>query len=268
MKAIVYISSICFLLGCSAHRVKKNDLIKENLKGNIHSVVTSIYDVIEIDSGESENQLVRKDSCVYNAAGNMTIMVESYNSNARDITNSKYNADGDLIEEKHYTNLSDVPPQPIIDPVTGTETFTAEQPHKMHLVDSTIYSTSGNTVEFKSYSADGGLTFSGSYEYDNKGNMAQQEFIDSYGTTIDTYTYDDNGNKMQTNSKTGKGDAAKMFSYNDKGNETEYKSYNTNGKLETSVNYTYHDYDKNGNWLSRTTTENDKFVRLEVREIK
>ena len=268
MKAIVYIGAICFLVGCTEHKVKKSTLVKENLKGTVHMVITSTYDVIKIDSGKTENQLIRIDTSIYNAAGNLTSLIEGRDSYAKDITNSRYNSDGDLIEEKHYTNLGDVPPQPVTSPVTGQVSFSPEKPHKMHLIDSTVYSTSGNTVEFKSYSAEGGLTFSGSYEYDNKGNMAQQEFTDSYGKETDTYQYDDNGNKLQVNSKSDKGEAAKMYSYNNKGDETEYKSYNEEGKLETSRNYKYHDYDKNGNWLSRTMTENDRFVRLEVREIK
>src|ERR1700756_1232921 len=116
MKTIIYISSICLLMSCSVHRVKKSDLVKENLKGNIHMVIVSTYDVIEIDSGKSENQLVRIDTSIYNTAGYMTSLIEGRDSYAKDITKSRYDADGNLIEEKHYTNISEVPPNPETNP--------------------------------------------------------------------------------------------------------------------------------------------------------
>lgn len=120
-----------------------------------------------------------------------------------------------------------------------------------NLLSSSIWErdSSGNTLKFGRYGADGEIRNVSEYTYDENGNKTEYAYVyymmngDAY-SSHETWSYDENGNEIE------------YIEYDDMENvikRTE-RTYDENGNQITSVEY---EYDKNGSIIKQTETEYD-----------
>ncbi len=97
------------------------------------------------------------------------------------------------------------------------------------------------------------------FEYDAKGNMTMRASYTPFdGEMHDEYEYDSNNNK--TSWTIYKGDKIEMralYTFDKYNNMTSYKITDINDKLVDGKSYSY-TYDKQGNWIKKTTFVNNK----------
>lgn len=165
--------------------------------------------------------------------------------------NYKYDNKGDKIEEKLYNPDGSL-----------TQKSTYE------------YDESGNQIVESRYNSTGSLTQKFTYEYDNNGNLSLGNGYNSNGRLWGKfrYAYDDRSNLIEESMYNQDNKLSWKFTYkhDDKGNQIEMNYYNyiqDTSFLEKTI-YKYGDYDITGNWLKKTTFENDKPKGITERKIE
>jgi hypothetical protein len=243
---IVLMPLLCF--GCFGDNERKNDLTKNNLKGKVKSVEKTVYDAVEKD-GEIE-----KSSLNYKRT-------------------ERYNKDGYMVERKAYKSDS-----------------------SLKDVCKFEYDTKGNLLEQIFTDEDGKYACKIAYKNNSNGMMIEEKLLsptNKNAISTTTHKYDKKGRLIETidwwTYKKSKAMWKYVLEYNEGGKiskETLYKDdrgrirewentlydYNENGdKIKEVVkstkfdpsHYTFsYEYDKVGNWTSRT-----KFFQGEPSEI-
>lgn len=133
------------------------------------------------------------------------------------------------------------------------------------------------------------------YTYDEKGNRKEELYVNKNGKVLErtefTYDknnrcirritsnemsrlasiemkYDANGNLCERSVSTIDGeDTRTVYTYNDKNLVEKEEVYNKRNRLIRTYTYSYK-YDSIGNWIQKSTTENDEFNELMEREFK
>jgi hypothetical protein len=132
------------------------------------------------------------------------------------------------------------------------------------------YTENGNRKMIFAYKPDGSPYTTCTYDYDNDENILETDNYEYDGSIKNKWTsrYDAKGNKTEDDVyKTEEIlDAKYTYKYDDKGNIIEVSSYQSNGSLATSGNFTKeYEYDKTGNLVKETkfTTKFGKPFPLE-----
>ena len=133
------------------------------------------------------------------------------------------------------------------------------------------YDSKGNKVEENRCFSEGSSCVKHVYKYDNKGNRVEESLYDVDGNleNKNICTYDSKGNRIEENCYAIDGSLSwkSVNTYDDKGNLIEWSRYASDGSLWQKAIHKY-DYDKRGNWIVKTTYENDAPTYVEVREIE
>ena len=105
------------------------------------------------------------------------------------------------------------------------------------------YDEQGNIIEENTYSKDGTLISKNKYDYDEKRNIIEFNCIIDVNMDYKykvTYKYDDKGNVIEENSDINNF-TKNTYTYDDKGNKVEEKQYNPSNSWDNKIIYKYDD---------------------------
>ena len=210
--------------------------------GNLLWKIIYRYDKGEQSSYDSKGNLNRK-------------FVSTYDDKGNRIEESEFNADGNL-NEKSVHKYDD----------NGHHIETILYDSEGHLEQKDIFKRDKEgTVEVSTYDADDNFLCKEIYKYDNK-RCVENSHYDADGNLSYTlvYKYDDNGNMLEDSRYDG---SRLFFKYDDKGNRVEERIHAPDGSLSKITVFRYN-FDRKGNWVVKTTYENDIPTEVEERTIK
>lgn len=283
MNPKIQFSIILFLLtliACSNFKPNaENDLIKENLLGNINSISEVSYLAEEAENGIIKGQR--------NRASIDKDYIRNYNIEGYLIKEDRFYSDGNLFEKVEfvYDDQGNKIEKNIIRP-GGRAEFVGQILYLYkngRMVGETEYSTTGDLIINKNFEFDSnGNTIKEirtypkaksserTFEYDNTGNMIGKKIFYSSGDLSQgfVYNYDNKGNKIEDiyfNRDNKSSSRKDIYTYDDKNNINEIKIF-YDGHLEKKVNNTFQ-YDEKGNWVEKVIFENDIPQHIVEREI-
>lgn len=258
---------ICLLLfSCTSEENKKNDLIQQNLIGNVKTLMEYDYWAIEkfgevqrgdkglITSYSFDTKGNKKEMTVtysdgsesgkyifdYDSQGNLTeenkfligILVYKdiykYDNKGKKLEKNKYNSDGSLISKwtYNYDDKGNIKEENYYKPPDGSE-YTLDE-----FKETYRYDNKGNIIEQITYRTDGGINKKMTFQYDDKGNLIEKNWFDLDNRVIQTLInkYDENGNILEEDK-----------SFLDVRMSPEHRIYQYKG------------YDEKNNWLKKIT---------------
>lgn len=231
-KALTLLSLLMSFVTLSCQQKSdKNDLEKENLKGNVFSVRKVRYEVTEKfgEPVKGAKKCVDLDICElytkYNELGNETEFSEYDSYGISFISKIKYNEKNQKIEQNRYT------------PEEG----------KRVMQFKLKYDSKGNCTEL---SSDYG--YIEKKVYDENNNLIKETIThNSFETLQYTYKYNDKNQKISELYESGK----TQYTYFEDGNIKDVIVYNIDGSIQRKGNYTYQ-YDEYQNWITQIVYEN------------
>lgn len=232
-KALILLLLImsCVTLSCQ-QKSNKNDLEKENLKGNVTSVRKTRYEVTEKfgEPVKGEKKCFDLDICeiytIYNELGNEIEFSEYDSYGLSFITKIKYNENNQKIEQNRYT------------PKEGKRVMQFKYK----------YDLKGNCVEIRS-----NYRYIEKKEYDVNNNLIKESIIHSPLEKFEyAYKYNDKNQKISEVYEEGK----TFYTYFENGDIKDVIIYNNDGSVQRKVNYIYQ-YDDHKNWIVQITYENE-----------
>ncbi|WP_310595486.1 hypothetical protein [Flavobacterium sp.] len=210
-------------LSCQ-QKLDKNDLEKENLKGNVLSVRETDYYVTEKfgEPVKGARKCVDLDICElytkYNELGNKTEFSEYNSYGISFISKIKYNEKNQKIEQNRYT------------PEEG----------KRVMQFKLKYDSKGNCTEIRS-----DYGYVEKKVYDENNNLIKETITHNLSETFQyTYKYNDKNQKIIELYESGK----TQYTYFEDGNIKDVIVYNNDGSIQRKGNYTYQ-YDDHQNWI-------------------
>jgi hypothetical protein len=233
---ILYSVIILFLAAatCMAQNIK-NDLEKDNLKGNVLSVTTTQRDT-------AAGQIINKEIATYNKDGNLVSKVR-YDSLFKGDT-SNYRIDYEYRNHKlvrsvvHYSNVK----------LVITSTYT--------------YHTLGNEVEERNYAFDtDSLLGSFISKYDEAGNLTKHIAYDGHNhEAMQTYYKYSHGNLINEDRRSVDSTAYTVtMAYDAMDNKMSESTNDAVGTKHTII-YHYFNYDKQFNWLSMDQSDKKDWI--------
>ncbi|MGD0710072.1 MAG: hypothetical protein ABR968_02745 [Bacteroidales bacterium] len=255
--------------------IKKTDLEKMNLKGNIKTIYDTLYNVVD-KFGELKKEVDTDSTLIFNDKGNL-VEVSLYNHNGSLIHTYtyKYDENGNKIEKEYKENTK-------LDPVAVEKAYkyTWKYDSKGNVIEENKYSNyldkllnkwiskyddNGNIIEYNTYNSDGSPESKYIYMYDDKGKIIKEENnyntynVYNYGQIINlykiTWKYDSSGNKTKEknilynkNENANYNEAKVIWKYDNKGKLIEENQYSAYGNLV--YKYTYK-YDDKGNMIEK-----------------
>lgn len=180
------------------------------------------------------------------------------------VTENEYNGKGDSLKLKSVSKFD----------TSGNEVefFTYSSTGVIQSKTVFRYNDSGKLQEEVRYKADGTMNVRTTCKYDEKGNKIEEYNYDGSGTMFMKIVskYDSKGNRL---TKDSFNEFGALFlkcnsKYDEDGNEVSSREYDSHKSLKFSTTYDYEDYDKAGNWLKRTTYKNDEPASVTVREVE
>ncbi len=293
--ANIFLSSFINLKNGNTNPVDKNDLNDLKLKGKVKSLKESEY--FAFDSGGTTIRALSmesKKSYIFDKKGKSIEFIK-YNSNNHILSRYIYNYDsnGNKIQdiEYSYSKLSKKIEYNLKDKTSeGFEFGSENEGSKLK----NKYDNQGKLIEENYYDQLGNLGERDVYKYDEKGNFIEVKYImpdgsyprklefkydtnnkmieDNYYFSDDSimsgtlYKYDEKGNQIERRSNTPNTiPQISIYKYDSIGNMLEWDSYY---KSKIGRIYTYkYEYDKNYNWIKRTTFNNGVPKSITEREI-
>jgi hypothetical protein len=229
-----------------------NDLAKNNLKGSVKRITTTVYSATDKFGKTTKGDLNYKSIETYNEKGNIK---EDSNISRNSQQISTYNEKGNIIELNFYQN--------------GTLII-----KRVYNYDEKDY-----LIELYNYEQDGSLSYKNTYKNDDKGNPVatiasvkqpngpysinqSNEFYDKTGNLIEDdspyykhiFKYDEKGNKIEQdeiNKEDSSQSAKHIYKYDDKGNIVS-AHHIVGTQKEVDIEYKYDNFDKAGNWTTET----------------
>lgn len=132
------------------------------------------------------------------------------------------------------------------------------------------YDADGKFVEIKRYRGDGTHHVTTKYEFDWSGNIKEEKNFDPSGSLFMTAqsTYR-NGNRAVYDRYGPNGHLflKSNYKFDKKGNEIEEREFDSHHGLKYTTTHKYSKYDKKGNWQQRVTYKNDEPRTITEREI-
>lgn len=210
------------LIGCSTDKKKElpqenlkvqgqsvNEWTRENLKGQVKSVTSTSYSVVEKFGVAEKGSLTYKHIKKYDGKGNwLPDQTISY----------KYDDIGNLIEVDTYYNTDGS--------LSGKEFFK--------------YDDKGNRTEGKSYKSDGSLSSKSTTKYDVNGNRLEDNYYDAGGNLLNKtiYKYDDSENlvEMKNDGLLSGKCIYKSYQYDKKGNWIRRMEFKEEAKQPNKIN--------------------------------
>jgi len=280
-----FLSFVVLILICSSGNKQKNDLEKENLKGNVKSLREASFNAVdnfsEITKGDrggagwfgpyeyynkynnkgfltesvakyfDGDSLILQEVCKYDDKGHE---IEQYHSNSDGESGketSKYDDIGNIIELNRYYP---------VDSLEASWKYTYKFDDKGNIIEENTY-TNG--------SAEGRLV---TYKYDEKDNLIEAKVYttDSILHWKTTFKYDDKGNKIEKNmySYDGSLSGKEIYKYDDRGHRIETSNSYQDGILHWKNTYKYDDNDNliEETYLSDNGSSSQKIYKYEYDE--
>lgn len=240
---LLLIFTNCILSSCEKKSIK-NDLEKENLKGNVVSITETNYKVTE-KFGEpikGEKNCFSTETCQiitrYNDFGDISKFAEYDSFGISFITVVKYNEKNQKTEQNRYT------------PNEG----------KRVMQFKLKYDLNGNCIE---ESSNAGYLVKREYDEDN---ILKKELLKDWQTKefIETTYFYNEDNKLITE-KYSQGKTE--YTYYDDGNIKDVINYDKDGKEQNRGNYKY-EYDVHKNWTAQIAYQNGEAVSYVERIIE
>jgi len=241
---------ISFLSVSYAQDNVRNNLKKENFKGNARTIATYTYGV---DSKLEKKELWDECFCGYDDKGNP--IQENYYQTSGYSFFKIYDRNGKIIEDRTHNSDGQM--------VNSKYTYK--------------YDNKGSAIEMNHYSSNGNLEYKYTYKYDSQGNQIEENQYRSYsdGSLMEKniYKYDSKGNEIELLNVYDPGiqpenpHYKRTREYDNNGNLLEVNRYQSSGSLEKET-YKYYDYDYKGNWLKKILYLNDYPRSITVRIIE
>lgn len=257
------------LIGCN-NQIKKNDWIKDNLKGRIESYSEFSYEAIErfgkIEKIKNnwKNNIQKK----YNEKGNVielnnyksegslsSMYSYKYNDKENIIELNIYNSDGSL-DIKHSYKYDN----------KGNNTEEQHTKNGRSWLDTYKYDSKGNIIENKSYNVDGGLIMTRICKYDENGNKIKDSELCIFDKKLSnnyTYKYDKYGNEIEKITYDSDSTLISRWTYKYDNNRNIIEEsgflideYEPSGSLSRTLIYKY-EFDQQGNWIKKIEFENN-----------
>lgn len=207
----------------------KTDRENDGLKGAVKAVVT--------ENAELTNKAGKLDESNRKPEGNVT-----YDVNGNRTKERVYDGNGNLASSTMYSYINGERVS-IDEPVENKDVLIAR-------VD-----TPSNRVKRRS---DDRYTHKYKYKFDSKGNVREEVLYQNDGSFDMRYVYNIQNNQKETlvYAEDKSLNQKYLSVLDDKGNEVETRYYNTqNNSIESKEFYTYAEFDSNGNWTKRLTSE-------------
>ena len=241
--------SATLLLASCAKDGSKNSLKKMCLRGKVKTLEqTETRLTRKREVGSADDSLLGKSSYEFNNRGNISVeytwqannnlqkCVYLFNDAGKPVKALKYNSDSSLC-------------------------------YKATL----IYDEAGNISEQRQYDARDSLNLRLQYKYDKAGNVIQEDSYWASGKLLHKYVYKYNAAGNDTAYIFYRDDSSIImhaeYLYNDSGYRKEEHRYSEDDTEGWIIRYNYDKYDKQGNWLERTTYEKEKPVSVTRRII-
>jgi len=229
----------------SVAKEKISDAVVKGLKGKVEVLSESI------SATEPSKKLSSKNVFKYDEKGNMTEL-SSYTSDGKLVSTIKtsYDANGAVTSEQTILGNGNVE------------------------LTSTIKSDAkGNRIEqqdVRSNATTNLFNYNYFYVYDEKGQLLERTAFRGNNTLAFKYIfkYDAAGNKIEWTQGGSDGSIVGkvLYKYDDKNNLTEEIVYDSKGEVKSTFTYTY-EFDKKGNWKSRTKLQDNKAIEIKERQI-
>ncbi len=222
---------------------RKTDRETDGLKGSVKSILTERADLKEKSGKLVESTRKPEEAITYDTAGNrLTWKTYDYLT-------------GTLFDSVIYSRIDG-------DKVALYENI--DSPNKI---------TAGSPTKNKNSSTrDSRYTNKFKYKYDDKGNVSEEAWHQNDGSLWMRYVYKFNGNQIEELVYAADGSLNQKYVsiLDEKGNEVEMHFYDVKSdKIEGKETYKYLEFDAEGNWTKRITSEGDaenKF-KMKPREI-
>lgn len=264
---LIIISFILFAF--TGEKGKKNDPTDLNLKGKVKSLTEINYKAVVMTGEIQTGDIIDKTIYSFNDKGNK---IEeniyradgSLDASGSGKYNYKYDDKGNMIEENYYRSYYD----------KSSNGWISSPNYEKNIYK---YDNKGNMIEENLYDEPKGSLFAKYIcKYDDKGNNIEDDYYmyingDSLKSIFHIFKYDDKENIIEHNEYQADGSLYYKFIYNydNIGNKIEEKCYIYTISPSLDYNYYYkYVYDKTGNWIKKTTFENDIPEKITEREIK
>ena len=272
---IILISGLLFQ-SCNSSREQKdkhfdnNDLDKGNLNGNLKSYKEYLYEekdtLIDITKGTKYCSRF----IIFNKNGNVTASFQ-YRFNGKIDAKSNFIYDGNLLIEDNsescfyeinkfksiykYNNYGK-----LIDNIS----YNGKLELKFSGETKTIYNEKGAKIKEEFYNYAGILDEYKTFEYDTRGNeIGIKWYMQNDLVNITNKKYDEYSNEIEsvTISPLTNNEYKRLFKYDSNNNIIEKVIRDSEYKTDDIYTY-YYAYDKNENWINKTTSKNDKITSI------
>ena len=171
----------------------KNDLTRENIKGNVKEIWITYFKAKEVFGKTQKGNLSSKVNFQYNEDGNKTEEIS-------------YNGDGELSGKKKYQYDKDG---------NNTEMISYNGDGKVHMKYKYQYDEDGNKTETISYKGDREIIYRTNYQYDKDGNNTEMISYKGDGELYSKFKhqYDKDGNNTETISYKGDREIDRKWKY-------------------------------------------------------
>ncbi|WP_396186499.1 hypothetical protein [Flavobacterium sp.] len=232
MKKIIFLFTAIFIIGCNSNINQKRIIDNTVVYGKVKTITQTLYCVKE-KFGEMEK--TGYPSTSFSFFNEKTNLIKDSISDeiSSIVTNYKYDNGNKIIEKLHFNY-----PKMQIDTVKNQtsslnmsksiEKYVYSNSNKKRKeigqgkISVSHFDNQNRLIEYDEYKNDGSLSYSRNYSYDSKDNIIE-EIISYFVSSITyNYTYDKRNNLIQKK---------------------------VNGLI--NVNYSYQNFDSNGNWLKQ-----------------
>jgi hypothetical protein len=249
---ILYIASLV-LLSVSGDNGKQSEGETQE-KGKFRLVTESTYSVSNKSGEPQKTDLKEKLTHKYDEKGNEIELTHcTKGSFLTTIVYNNHDEKGFPIESSHTYKMND----------GSINRYKFTTNYSYNKKDQVI-----KEVEYR----DGKINSMQKFKYDRNGNRVEWLHFEPDGNLFLTliFKYDENDQMIEDNAYSADGSYSKKnyYKYGEKGNLIERSSYGSDSGLENKFTYTYHNFDKAGNWLKKIVFQDDKPIEIIERVIE
>ena len=173
MKNIIFLLSILFLISCANNEKEKNDLSKENLKGNVKSVKKNSFVAVDKFGEISKGGRLKEQDFMNH---------QIFDNKGNKIERNGYDSDGSLSNKWTYKHD---------DKGNQIEGNCYDSNGSLSLKYTYKHDDKGNQIERIGYDSDGSFFNKWTYKDDDNGNLIESNIIyDSDGSLSFKYNYE------------------------------------------------------------------------------
>jgi len=255
---LILLSVLNFTACNTENTTHKNDLIEQNLNGNVKSLKKITYTEVDEFGNviKGENILTNK-YYTFNREGYKTNEIW-YDSRGKMVKKNTFDYDDNfrMMENKYY-GINETLETKIL----FTYDDSGKEIERKILVTEgnqvfkgvVNYDTNGNIIEGAIYKSDGSIENKFIFNHDKRGNIIEEIFFKFDGSIEgkSTFKFDDMGRIIEHNTFNTDGtlNNKTISKYDDNGNEVEFKMFSPDGTIFNETTTIYELFDINNNWI-------------------